>query len=463
MISRSRKGLEQGLKKRRASKVSPKITDGRGALGELLSPMAPETFTTEYWGRKPLFIKGAPDKLTRLFPGGFQRDDFYRAVRQAAARDIADFQVQVGKLPNHNSADAEPPRSFLPLKPDPDQLEAALTAGANIAAVNICDERVARFAAAIKAELNHPGNVRLQVTLSSQGYGWPTHIDAPSALFIQCEGRKRFLIADSPVFPWPRASARITSDGAGEYSGEIEPWEEIQGVDLGGLTETMLAPGDILFIPPGTPHATEDLSDFTLSLVLVFEHNNFFDLVRPALERALLSNPDWRRLPPISASGSQSGDLPAEAKAFFADRLAELRGALVALSPDSLDLNREWKKMIADPGESIVACLSSNPADPESRPVLRNEVLRVSRNAPLTCAEGLDSDGDKYFYIYFANQEVSVDEEWTPFLKTIVEKRRFTAESATQWAGDGQRYPWETVQEYLQTLLERGLLEREAA
>jgi hypothetical protein len=282
-------------------------------------------------------------------------------------------------------------------------------------------------------------------------------------VFIQCEGRKRFLISPSPVFPWPRASALLSNIGTGEYSCDIEPWEEIEGVDMEDLTEIMLEPGDVLYLPPGTAHVTEALSDLTLSLFLVFENRNFLDLVRPVLERMLLSNPDWRHLPPISAPGLKSGELPAEAKGFFANRLAELREALDALEPDSLEFNREWQKMIADPGESIIACLSSNPAEAEGRPVQRKEILRISRKVPLTCAEGTGGDGDNYFYAYFANREASVAEEWVPFLKTIVEKQRFTAESATKWAGDGERYPWETVQEYLQVLLERGLLEREVA
>src|SRR5215470_11274457 len=462
MISRTNNGLEPGLKKRRASKVKPGVADSRSPLGDLLAPLTPETFTTEYWGRKALFIKGSPDKLQRLFPGGFHRDDLYRAIRQAAAKNIAGFEVKAGKHQSRNSAfhDGQP-QSF-PVIP-PAQVEATLTEGANIRADNFCDERVARFAAAIKAQLNHLGNVTLFASLSSEGCGWPAHIDSPSALFIQCEGRKRFLISPSPVFPWPRGSALLSSDGVGEYSHDIEPWEEIQGVAMGELTEIMLEPGDILYLPPGTAHVTEALSDFTLSFFLVFEHRNFLDLIRPVLERMLLSNPDWRHLPPISAPGMKSGELPAEAKRFFADRLAELRQAIDALEPDSFDLNREWHKMIADPGESIIASLSSSTAEAENRPVEGSEALRISRKVPLTCAEGTDSNGANYFYVYFANREASVAEEWIPFLKTMVEKRRFTAESATQWAGDGAPYPWETVQEYLQVLLERGLLEREVA
>src|SRR5215813_1236088 len=154
MVSRTNKDLEPGLKKRRASKVRPEVTDSRSPLGELLAPLTPETFTTEYWGRKALFIKGAPDKLQRLFPGGFQRADLYQAIQQAAARNIADFQVKAGKHQSRNSAshDAQP-LSFPVIQLA--QIEATLTEGSNIGVENFCDERVARFAAAIKAQLNH--------------------------------------------------------------------------------------------------------------------------------------------------------------------------------------------------------------------------------------------------------------------------------------------------------------------
>src|SRR5215471_3187094 len=158
MIFKTKKELERDLRKPRASKVKPEATDSRGPLGDLLAPMSPETFTAEYWGRKALFIKGSPDKLQRLFPGGFQRDDFYRAIRQAADKNIAGFEVKAGKHQSHNSAfhDGQPP-SFPVIQPA--QVEATHTEGSNIRADNFCDERVARVAAAIKAQLNHPGNV----------------------------------------------------------------------------------------------------------------------------------------------------------------------------------------------------------------------------------------------------------------------------------------------------------------
>ena len=50
--------------------------------------------------------------------------------------------------------------------------------------------------------------------------------------------------------------------------------------------------------------------------------------------------------------------------------------------------------------------------------------------------------------------------EWVPFLKTMIAQQRFTAESATTWAEEG-KYPWKVVREYLEALLDQGILERE--
>ena len=118
--------------------------------------------------------------------------------------------------------------------------------------------------------------------------------------------------------------------------------------------------------------------------------------------------------------------------------------------------------MIADPGEPILEILSHSTAKPNSRPVERQDLLRVSRKAPITYALGTDSAGDATIDLYCAGKEVSVASSWVPFLRTMFAIQSFTAESATQWAKEGKAYAWEIVQKYLQALLDEGILEREA-
>src|SRR5271155_1374063 len=52
-----------------------------GELAALLHPVTPESFVREYWGRKPLFVKGFRDK----YKGLFDREAFVKALGSAPA------------------------------------------------------------------------------------------------------------------------------------------------------------------------------------------------------------------------------------------------------------------------------------------------------------------------------------------------------------------------------------------
>ena len=87
--------------------------------------------------------------------------------------------------------------------------------------------------------------------------------------------------------------------------------------------------------------------------------------------------------------------------------------------------------------------------------------MRVSRKAPITYSIGTDSDGVESIDLFFADKEVTLSGEWVSFLKRMVEKERFTAASTMKWAEGGRTYPWKIVREYLEALLDQGILERE--
>jgi ribosomal protein L16 Arg81 hydroxylase len=325
-----------------------------GELSDLLSPVTPETFTTEYWCRKPLFIKGCPEKLQSFFKGGFGREEFWQSVREGARKDIPGFHLFARK-----HAGLRPMGSgqfHVAIKPD--QMEWFFASGAIISAIGVGDERVARFAAALKSQLHHPGEVKIAIKLSPEGAGWPPHIDEVSVINIQCEGRKRFLISSDPIAQWPRRQTDFATDGTPVYSShQMDPWEKVDRDSLGSLTEVILEPGDVLFFPPGTVHATENLTESTLTIGLLFEHETPIGLMSRMFENNFSSNPDWH-FPAIDCTRTKAGELPSEARDFFDARLKELRNLVNTMTPDSPELHRLWKELIADPGESVRGSLS---------------------------------------------------------------------------------------------------------
>ena len=132
------------------------------------------------------------------------------------------------------------------------------------------------------------------------------------------------------------------------------------------------------------------------------------------------------------------------------------------LEPAGLALNREWQRLLAEPGEHIRAQLAKLAEPAESGTVERQDMLRLTRRAVTSYAIGTEDDGSTVISMYLGAREVSLDNEWVSFLRTMFQKESFVAESATQWAEGAEPYPWETAQEYLQTLLSEGFLERVA-
>jgi hypothetical protein len=427
-------------------------------LSDLLAPMTKRTFMSEYWGRKPLLIKGQSDKLAKLFQGVFDRAGLYRAIQRASSDGFKGLDLQAvqcrGGYPDSKTNDLKSVIRF-------EQIEEMLAKRANISAENINDRRLASFAAALKAQLNHTGEIHVFATLSPGMSGFPPHIDRTDAFFMQCEGKKRYLISPMPVQQFPRGTIEFAEDGSVEsYQYDVEPWEEAPSVDMTALKEVVMEPGDVLYSPAGMVHATQAVAGPTLNVNLLLYHATFLDLLSRALSEMLARDVAWRCLPPIRKPGNEPGKLPAEVKQFFGERLAELREVLNGLTPEAPELNREWHRLVAEPGEETLASMSTDSSEPSKHPIGRYDTLKLSRRAPITYAVDKDHEGNPEFYLYYGKREVVVTGAWVPFLKTMVTKKRFTAHSATTWAPEG-KYPWKTVREYLELLVDRGILERE--
>lgn len=457
MTTHAEQALEQtaGLLAQQAvaSPARPAIT-GR-ELSELLAPITVEVFETEYWGRKPLFIKGGAEKLERILPGGFGLSDFFRGTREAEVQRMQGFRLWAQTL----FATTNRPQDMTYIQSD--QIEEMFAAGANIASANLSDPRIVILTAALKAQLKIAGDIHYGLMLSPAGNGWPVHVDRSDALSVQCLGRKKFIYSEAPVLAYPRGSIVIASDGSPEsFFYDPLPWEEEWRAEMGPLHEVVLEPGDVFYFPIGILHTTEALSEKSLTLNFAFNHPNFLELAVSWLRNRLISDPNWRHLPVLGASRTPSGQVPREMVEFFTARLEELRQELTSLSPDGLPLNREWQKLLAEPGEHIRAQLSRLTEAPDDSLVERTDTLRLTRRAVLSYAEGMEEDGSHTISAFLGDKEISLSDEWVPFLRTMFCTESFVAEAVMQWADGAKPYPWETVQEYLQVLLAQGFLER---
>ncbi|MGH9721230.1 MAG: JmjC domain-containing protein [Bryobacteraceae bacterium] len=422
-------------------------------LDDLLAPMPAAAFLSEYWGRKPLLIRGEPGKLHKLFQGSFDRNDLYQSL--ATSHEKLDLQA-IG--PGSQTVDP-PPHAKANIHPE--QAEEMFAAGATISAENIKHQRVAAFAAALKTQLGHASDVSVFATLSPGTKGFPAHVDRTDAFFIQCEGVKRYLISEEPVISYPRGTISFDQQGQADlFQYDVEAWEDCPSVDMSALEEVRLEPGDLLYSPAGTVHQTEAMGGYTLNLNLLLYHTSFVDLLCSVLRSRLEQKPAWRHLPQVTRPQNLAGELPEEVKGFFAARLREASEVIQALTADAAELNREWHKLVAAPGEATLCGLSTAHGEPgKHRMAKPRDVVQLSQTLPITCASSVGADGEPEFYVYCGTSEISVSGEWVPFLRTMLRRKRFRAQSATTWGEDGKRYPWAEVKEYLDVLIEQGILE----
>jgi ribosomal protein L16 Arg81 hydroxylase len=423
------------------------------ALARLLWPVTPDQFFAEYWGKRPLFVKGDAAKLERLIPGGFTRADMLAAVRSAAAGGNPHLRVWSQRQRQGRAGTPFEIRNDLSV----DEIEAVLAEGDNVGCENYDHPRLASLASALKAQLRVPGEVTIGASLSPASNGWPLHLDNATSISIQCEGRKRFWVSEQPAIDWPRGSIVFTEQQElHTFLYDHEDWEQQLPIRSSTLLEYELEPGDVVYIPCGALHNTEALSESTLNVLMSFSHGQVLPLLMRVVERLSRRDPNWRHLPLATQAGACTGELPPDVHAFFDRRLADLRRALDGITADEPEFNEEWQRMLADPGETTRPILAvATAADDE--PVEPNDRLRVTQRAPITWASGRTAAGEPTLTLYFMGAEFGTTGAYTELLRTLAQQDCFVAAAALDWCADAD---WPTTQEYLGALLRHGLLER---
>ncbi len=206
---------------------------GGTELGALLHPVTPETFVHEYWGQKPLFVKGFPDK----YRGLFDREAFVKALTAGPAPPDflhASFDKKGGDpMLGAPGAPKDMPATVFSVSPE--QAAALYAGGATLCATQLESRTpsLAPFVAAIKRQLGYPGKVTFNAYLSPAGSGFNWHFDMRIASTFQIDGTKRWRYSNRPCVPWPQANGVLRTDGSGSPApllpklggrpGEVDP------------------------------------------------------------------------------------------------------------------------------------------------------------------------------------------------------------------------------------------------
>ena len=273
---------------------------------------AAETFAQHHWGRAPLLSRAAD------LPGGFAdlldaaavdelvsrrglRTPFLRMARDGSVLPAARFTRGGGAGASIGDQAAD------------DKVLAAMADGATLVlqALHRSWPPLVDFGARLAAELGHPVQVNAYIT-PPDNQGFAPHYDVHDVFVLQVSGRKRWTI-HPPVVDHPL---------------DNQPWEQHRDAVTARAAEspaldTVLAPGDALYLPRGTIHAAQALGETSIHLTVGVHPITRYHLARHALDLAQ-DDPALRAPLPIGADLADPAVLAAE----LAETLAALHEQL---------------------------------------------------------------------------------------------------------------------------------------
>jgi ribosomal protein L16 Arg81 hydroxylase len=422
------------------------MSDGSGdELAQFLSPITPQEFLSEYWEKKPLYVRGTPLKFARLF----DRQRFDRAILNVGfdKRKPAPFSIRALWRNRHDLQAG--------IEIGPTQVREALASRTTVCVNDITagDPVLAEFAAHIKRQMHLATPVRFNCYLSPDGEGLDTHYDARHATIVQISGSKRWLYSRLPATAYPLANALVEKDGRvrhGEHNNRRQKLD-VPTPDESQFAEVLLEPGDLLYLPPGTWHNAK-ASGESLALNMAFETVGMLPLLFPELERVLSEKLDWRAILPAAAlEQTRPGELPLAVEQFMVARLGELRDMIGRLASNGVELERMWRRAVtSSPYVSLPGQAPTSPLKPD-------DVLVRTEPYPLSYVRRPGPDGTLAVYVYGCNAEVALSGDALALVKALTTRQRFTVAEVEQW-GD---ISWKQGIEVLEVLLTRGLLRRE--
>ena len=230
-------------------------------LAAVLSPVSVNSFLHDYFGKRPLLVRGAPGKFDTLIRPG----DFIYGLDR-----VTEIRCVFGELRQATIS--------------PGDIREMFEAGATICVTGIdCAHRSLRSAARrIEIEIGYAGRVDFRAYLSPPGSGFDIHYDARVATTLQLEGTKTWWYSSEPDSPFPTENSPSTDMVAIR-----------RAVARMKLHKVTLLPGDLLCLPPGVWHKARAGAGGSLALNLAFNHAGatVLDVVLRQLRETLAARP----------------------------------------------------------------------------------------------------------------------------------------------------------------------------
>ncbi|MEE2034980.1 cupin domain-containing protein [Rhodococcus chondri] len=264
------------------------VETGAGVLETRLIDIGREKFACEVWGRTPLLTRRAGDfcdlfsaeAVDELISRRGLRTPFLRVAKDGATLPDSSFTSPAGV--GATIAD----------QLDDTMLWRRFADGATLVlqALHRTWEPVSQFSTELSTELGHPVQVNAYIT-PPQNRGFDDHYDVHDVFIVQIAGTKRWVIHD-PVHPAPLRH---------------QPWTDHRFAVARAATtpawlDTLLEPGDCLYLPRGWIHAAQTQGEVSIHLTVGVHSWTRYALAEQLTQAALAAlgdDPEMRRTLPL--------------------------------------------------------------------------------------------------------------------------------------------------------------------
>lgn len=310
-------------------------------VAEILNPVSPDEFLSEYWGRRPLHISGSAEKFASLL-------DHKEFVKISGRADALQAYMANKERTGH--------AAVVGIRPN--QIKALYAAGFTICAKGLekGSPGLSALARQMKKELHYTGVVDFRGYLSGHASGAPLHFDARHATTLQLEGSKIWRFAAMPSMEFPPRNATVEGN-ATEYV-KVDPQPRVRDLGLEPpltpappgleLQEVTLRRGDVLYLPPGTWHSAQAVGH-SLAVNMAFNYTRqgtAIELLTDILYSLLYSDPRWRTTPPVFTDEAPDGELPECIRHFLGERFEEARRAIATLDVSDPRVADVWRRRV---------------------------------------------------------------------------------------------------------------------
>jgi len=280
----------------------------------------PHTFANEYWGRQPLLSRS--DALPRDFGDLLSPDSVDELIAERGVR--APF-IRLAKEGDVLAKDSYLGTAGFGAEM-PDQVDSAKVLTQFAAGATIVLQGLHRlwpplidFVREAVDDLGHPVQANAYITPPTNR-GFDPHYDVHDVFVLQTAGQKRWIV-HAPVHEHPLPS---------------QPWTQHRAAISERVTEapvidTVLSPGDALYLPRGWVHSAQALQTTSIHLTVGVSAVTRFDVARAVVDQ-LAGDAGFRESLPMGGSLTDQDEIIATVTKVMAEMVDTLRDEGASLS-----------------------------------------------------------------------------------------------------------------------------------